>query len=143
MVNIINGQVVLDGRNIGKLNEREALVMRRSVERHKYRVLEAWCLNVEVVNCGAKRFIIDTTDTAERYVVTLDAIMRLRSVLNLFVTFGKERQLAVPLMCWDKYHHGNLSFPAQIGLQPADFADSCTGRWRSRLIARSQMEIQL
>ena len=141
MVIIENNIVKLDGKAIGLLNGK-VLTMRRNTARHFYRVLNAWCINVEVVNSGAERFIIDT-EKRERFVVRLSVIQALRARVNVFVTCGQERKLAIPLQCWDKYSHDNLSFPVFIGIPPDEFVETCTGRWRSRLIAYRQMEISM
>jgi hypothetical protein len=141
MVSIENNSVKVNGKTIGKL-EGKTLLMNRNHDRHFYRVLESWCINIDVVNCGAERFVIDT-DNKERYTVSLSAIKALRSKLNMFVTFGQERQLAIPIQCWDKYSHSNLTFPTYIGTPAAEFADKCTGRWQSRLIAYGQTEIRI
>ena len=131
----------LNGRKIGRIKD-NVLLMKRNTGRHLYRVLDAWCLNVEVVNSGVDKFVIDT-ELSERYVILLSRIKDLRSKLNLFVTFGQERQLAIPIQCWDKYSFENLSFPVFIGTPPSEFIDNCIGRWRSRLIAHGQLEIML
>jgi hypothetical protein len=129
----------LDGKTIGTIND-GGLYMKRNTVKHFYRVLDAWCLNIEVINCGADKFVIDT-EKKERYIITLATIKALRSQANLFVTFGQERQLAIPAQCWDKYSHENLSFPVFIGTPPTEFTNICTGRWRSRLLAFGQLEI--
>jgi len=131
----------MNGKTIGQIDG-TALIMKRNTERHFYRVLNAWCLNIEVVNSGVEKFIIDT-EQRQRYVITLSAIKALRSKVNLFVTFGVERQLAIPVQCWDKYSFENLSFPVFIGMPPAEFIETCSGRWRSRLIAYGQTEITI
>lgn len=141
MIVIENNIVILDGRTIGRL-QKNALIMRRNTGRHFYRVLDAWCLNIEAVNCGAEWFIIDT-EKKERWVIAHQTIRNLRSKVNLFVTCGQERQLAIPAVCWDRYSHENLSFPVFIGVPPSEFAETCSGRWRSRLLAYGQMEIGL
>lgn len=139
MIVVENDILKMDGRTIGRM-EGNTLIMRRNVSKHFYRVLDAWCLNVEVINSGAEKFIIDT-EQKQRYIITLPVIKALRAQVNLFVTFGQERQLAIPAQCWDKYSHENLSFPVFIGTPPSEFAETCTGRWRSRLIAFGQLEI--
>jgi hypothetical protein len=131
----------LDGKLIGKM-EGNILYMKRNVSKHFYRVLDSWCLNIEVVNSGAERFVIDT-EQRERFIIRLSAVKALRSKINMFVTFGQERQLAIPSKCWDRYSHENLSFPAFIGMPPTEFVDNCSGRWRSRLIANEQTEIAI
>jgi hypothetical protein len=141
MLTIENESVKVNGKTIGKLKEK-TLFMKRNHERHFYRVLESWCINIDVINCGAEKFVIDT-DKKERYVVSFSTIQSLRSKLNMFVSFGQERQLAIPVQCWDKYLHSNLSFPVYIGTPASEFADNCKGRWQSRLIAYGQTEIQL
>jgi len=141
MLTIENESVKVNGKTIGKLKEK-TLFMRRNHERHFYRVLDSWCINIDVINCGAKKFVIDT-DEKERYVVSFSTIQSLRSKLNMFVSFRQERQLAIPVQCWDKYSHNNLSFPVYIGTPASEFADNCAGRWQSRLIAYGQTEIQL
>lgn len=138
MVRIENNKLLLNGKQVGFM-QNDILTMKRIFHKHHYYVLDAWCLNVEVVNSGASRFVIET-DT-ERYIISLDKIMKLRSKLNLFVTFGTERQLAIPLKCWDRYNLPEVSFPVFIGIPPDEFVDSCSGRWRSRLISSSQMEL--
>lgn len=141
MLTIENESVKVNGKTIGKLKDK-TLSMKRNHGRHFYRVLESWCINIDVINCGAERFVIDT-DEKERYIVSLSTIQALRSKLNMFVTFGQERQLAIPIQCWDKYSHNNLSFPVYIGTPASEFADNCAGRWQSRLIAYGQTEIPL
>jgi len=138
MIEIKNNIVRLDGKAIGRI-ESNALFMRRTMQKHHYRVLDAWCLNVETVNVGVDKFIIDAG--AEIYTISVGTIKKLRTYINMFVTFGKERQLAIPLKCWDKYEKTNKTFPVYIGMSPDAFAESCTGRWTGRLIAFSQMEI--
>lgn len=139
MLEIKNNLLIMNGKSIGRI-DKDCLIMRRNTTKHFYRVLDAWCLNIEVVNAGVRRFIIET-EQKERWVISFDTIKALRSHLNLFVTFGQERQLAIPALCWDRYSHENLSFPVFIGTPPAEFAEACPGRWRSRLIAHSQTEI--
>lgn len=131
--------VRLGTKHIGRV-EGSTLFMRRNTGRHLYRVLNAWCLNVDVVNGGFEQFVIDT-EQCERFVIRYDTIQRLRTKLNLFITFQDERQLAIPVRCWDKYDYSNLSFPVLIGLLPEEFVESCRGRWRSRLIAYKQLDI--
>lgn len=135
---MMDKKLILNGKTIGTVKD-DCIVMYRNEGRHLYRVLSAWCLNIETVNCGVNRFIIEAGKT--RYEISLDVIKKLRSKINLFVTFKTERQLAIPLKCWDRYEKPNISFPSYIGMSPDDFIDTCDGRWRSRLIAFSQVEI--
>lgn len=138
MVEIKNDVFRLNGKPIGFVSG-NTLIMKRTMQKHHYHILNSWNLNVETVNSGLTQFIIDT-DT-ERYIIKLPTIQNLRKKLNLFVTFQKERQLAVPLECWDKYKKPDLTFPTYIGMPAESFVQNCTGRWRSRLIAYSQTEI--
>lgn len=140
MTEKINNSFVLNGKRIGTIDGK-TLKMYRDETRHIYRVLSAFCLNTETVNSGSERFVIDTG--RRLYSIQLETIKKLRSKLNLFVTFKTERQLAIPLKCWDRYEKPDISFPVYIGMSPDDFVDTCDGRWRSRLIAYSQVEIKL
>jgi hypothetical protein len=140
MVEILNERFILNGHCIGFVDG-NALIMKRTKQKHLYNVLNSWNLNVETINGGVDKFIIDTDQ--ERYVISLDVIQKLRGKLNLFVTFKQERQLAIPLQLWDRYNKPDLSFPVYIGIPPETFVESCQGRWRSRIIAHSQMEIVL
>lgn len=139
MITIEEDTLYLDAKVIGKIKN-NTLFMKRNIGKHFYRVLDAWCLNIEVVNSGVDKFVIDT-EQKERFIIKFAAIKALRSKINMFVTFGEERQLAIPSKCWDRYSFENLSFPVFIGMPPAEFVDNCAGRWRSRLIANEQMEI--
>lgn len=141
MIAVENDILKMDGRHIGKI-EGNALMMKRNMAKHFYRVLDAWCLNIEVINSGVERFIIDT-EQRQRYIIKLSTIKALRSKINMFVTFNQERQLAIPVQCWDKYLYENLSFPAFIGMPASEFVDTCSGRWRSRKIPAGQLEIAL
>lgn len=141
MVTIVNGTMKLDARTIGKV-ENDKLLMHRSRMKHYYRVLNAWCINIDVINSGVTKFII-TVDDGDKYIIGLDKIKALRSKLNMFVTFKDERQLAIPHSCWDRYVKENKDFPIATGIPADEFAEKCDGRWRSRLVAYSQRDIEL
>lgn len=142
MIKYESGKLMMDGKTIGEMVDEKTLLMKRNKERHHYRALDAWCLNIDVVNSGISRFVIDTVQR-ERFVIHLEKINQLRKHINMFVSFGSERQLAIPIQCWDRYVYENLSFPAYIGMEAADFADTCRGRWQSRLISHQQIEIRM
>lgn len=136
----------LNGRLMAEISG-EDILMKRVRSRHLYRVLNAWCVNTEIVAICKKRFIVALPD-GDRYIISISKVSQLRSKLNMFVTLGTERQLAIPLECWD-YYVRNINpatepeFPAAIGLSADEFVAAPDGRWRSRLIAHSQMEMSL
>jgi hypothetical protein len=134
--------VYLNGRIVGEL-EGDAIIMKRVRSKHHYRVLNAWCVNTEVVAVAPKKLAVKLSD-GDRYVISIHKVDQLRSKLNLFVTMGTERQLAIPLECWDYYaQYSPNHIPQAIGLSAEEFVSSPDGRWKSRLIAYGQTEIKL
>ena len=115
MVEIKNSILRLNGKPLGRV-ENNKLYMVRAKNRHFYRVLESWCLNVEIVNSGVEWFIINVSEDGSQYRITLDKIKKLRSKVNMFVSFKDEHQLAIPAKCWDCYAKNNMSFPVFIGM---------------------------
>jgi len=138
--------LILNGNKkkvIGRI-EGSNLFMVRSMDKHFYRVLNAWCINIEVANePSIEQIIIKLNDGTEYHIFT-KKIKALRSKVNMFISHAEgERQLAIPLQCWDKYSKDKLMFPSYIGIPADEFVDVCAGRWRGRLIAYSQKEINI
>lgn len=113
--------------------------MKRNKGRHIYRVLNAWCVNTEILPFATSSLVIDVGNS-ELYVIKMYRLEQLRAKLNMYITFKDERQLAIPIECWDKFSTGTL--PDSIGVSPSEFVENAPGRWKSRIIAQEQLEIQ-
>lgn len=128
MVTIDNkGWMMFAGHRIGKVKG-SVLTMRRHYSKHLYRVLNSWCLNCEVLNSGVKTFIIQDEDTGIHYRITSAKIQELFDQFNISITFGIEKQFAIPLQVWDKSLHGNVT----KGMSVADFGSALTLLWKKR-----------
>lgn len=128
MVTIDNkGWMMFAGHRIGKVKG-SVITMRRHYSKHLYRVLNSWCLNCEVLNSGMKTFVIHDEDTGIQYRITYDKIQELFGQFNIFITFGVERQFAIPLQVWDKSLHDIVT----MGMSVTDFWNSPPTRWIKR-----------
>lgn len=142
MISQKGNKLYIGGKMVGIIHGKN-VVMRRSPKHHFYRVLNAWCVNTEILPFAEVSLVIEISRN-KFYVISLARLEQLRSRLNMYVTFGQERQLAIPLECWDVYSSNAVdAMPASIGVSPLDFVENAPGRWVSRIIAQAQIEIPL
>lgn len=136
-------QVILNGMRVARL-ENETIKMSRTYARHFYRVLCSWCINTELLDLQWKFLEIYDATEIKRYVISRDKIQTISKAINMFIAFGDERQLAIPLIVWDVYSGTISKLPTQIGIGVVDvrnlFGDRAWmirnqeyGRWSERV----------
>lgn len=141
--------VYLGSKMIAQIDE-EVCIIERSKDKHFYRVLDSWCLNYdllkELVERNVARIQIVDKKNAKIYEVDLSKVRELTKRFNTFLSFGSEKQVAVPLPLWDVFRVANgMDSLESLGKTVDAYASSTfTGRWAERLRKhgdRSQQDI--
>jgi hypothetical protein len=153
---INNPPLHIDGTNayignkvIARISQ-EFCIIERNKERHFYRTLNAWCINYELIKEAIERNIpklqIVDKKFGNTYEIELAEIRNLMRSFNAFISFGNEKQIAVPLSLWDIYEtrkgKDHLK-TARITIEQLIYW-SYSGKWAQRLKktdSRDQQEI--
>lgn len=140
-----NPTLHIDGKNVyigSKLIAQigdGACTIERSKERHFYRALNSWCLNYELVkemlDKNVKRIQIVDKKAGKTYELELTEVQVLMQKFNAFLSFGTEKQVAVPLSLWEVYGVRNGKDVHEVpGISAEEFANTTfTGRWGQRI----------
>lgn len=136
----------LDGKfRIGRIDRKTNSLFMFKKKTDFYRALDSISINLEVINYGFDKFVLDT-DNGERYVITLKKIKALHKLVNLFIVNKRnnnERQFTVPVKCWDRYATIEATLPVHIGISPDEFLDNIEYRWSSRPKHNEDSQIEL
>ncbi len=146
-IKIDGKNVYLGSKMIAQIDD-GACVIQRSKDKHFYRVLDSWCLNYELVKelveKEVTRIQIVDKKNAKIYEVDLSKVRELTKRFNTFLSFGSEKQVAVPLPLWDVFRVANgMDSLESLGKTVDAYASSTfTGRWAERLRKRGDRSQQ-
>lgn len=137
-IKIDGKNVYLGSKMIAQIDD-GACVIERSKDKHFYRVLDSWCLNYdlvkELVEKEVTRIQIVDKKNAKIYEVDLSKVRDFSKRFNTFLSFGTEKQVAVPLPLWDVFRVSNgIDTLESLGKSTDAYASSLfRGRWAERL----------
>lgn len=127
--------IMLDNKRIACLSPSGVATINKSMSRHLYRKLNAFCIN-EILfrDVNIHAFLFSTA--LEDYFITKQTICEFKEYYNPYLSFNGERQLALPLIimnCQNKMTGEETS-----GIATSDFIDKGKySGWSTRKVKKN------
>lgn len=127
--------IMLNNKMIASLSESGVATINKSMSRHLYRKLNAFCINELLFrNVDIHGFLFSTS--IDDYYISKQTICEFKEYFNPYLSFNGERQLALPLIimsCKNKMTGEETS-----GIATSDFADKGHySGWSSRKVKKN------
>lgn len=97
----MNTNIIVDNKKVGEFeSETGTLIFNKKIT-HLYKALNSFCVNTEVLNTYDWKYILFRCDFNTEYKISRIEFEKLFGSLNMYISFGAEKQLAIPIAMMD------------------------------------------
>ena len=98
----MNTEIFVDNKKVGEFEQSTGTFVFKKRISHLYRTLNSFCVNAEVLSMYDWKNILFQCDFNTEYIISKTEYDKLFNVLNMYISFGNEKQVAIPVAMMNK-----------------------------------------
>lgn len=133
----MNEIIVVKGKKVGEFERETGTLIFHKKLSHLYKRLNSFCVNAEVLKLFSWKYILFVCENNTEYRISKIEFDKLFNILNMYISFGEERQVAIPIAMLDTINSETKRIE-RCGVPVKEFIEGKTcvspyGNWKERI----------